>query len=490
MNADFDTDKKSVALDVTIEEGQPVLVQSVRFEGFDVLPPRRQSALPRLVQIEPGAPLNRGTVRSGREIAINELHEFGYPYAEVSVREEAGEARGEAAIVYAAAPGPKAIFGPVEIRGNQSVNDAVVRRQITFKEGEPYRQSRVQATQRRLSSLELFEFAYVEPRGQETKAERVPMRVTLTEGKHRQFTAAAGYGSEEKARVRARWTHVNFFGGARTAGVETKWSSIDRGVRLEFKEPYFFTRHLSFAMQGQAWDQNEPVYRLKTYGGRATVAWQRDDRGFGRQRGSKLSVGLSYINEYTDYHVSDDALADPEFRDDLIALGLDPETGAAKGTLRALRLQADYDSTPGRLDAQRGVALSIGVEQAGRIIPGDFTYTELVAEGRHYLRLGRRIVLANRLRYGSIDAPESADPSATSDEAVPYFKRYFLGGSTSLRGWGRYEVAPLTESGLPIGGLSVLEASSEVRVRLGGKLSAVAFVDAGGVGPLGVECHG
>ncbi len=482
VNADFDTDKKSVALDVTIQEGQPVLVSAVRFEGFDVLPPRRQRALPRIVQVESGAPRNRGTVRSGREAAISELHEFGYPYAEVSVREEVGEAQGGVSIVFAAETGPKAIFGPVEIRGNQSVSEAVVRRQITFKEGEPYRQSRVQATQRRLSSLELFEFAYVEPRGQETKAERVPMRVTLTEGKHRQFTAAAGYGSEEKARVRAGWTHVNFFGGARTAGVETKWSSIDRGVRLEFKEPYFFTRHLSFAMQGQAWDQNEPVYRQKTYGGRATVAWQRDDRGFGRQRGSKLSLGLSYINEYTDYRVSDDALADPEFRDDLIALGLDPETGAAKGTLRALRLQADYDSTPGRLDAQRGVSLSIAVEQAGRIIPGDFTYTELVAEGRHYLRLGRRIVLANRLRYGSIDAPEQNDPSATSNEVVPYFKRYFLGGSTSLRGWGRYEVAPLTESGLPVGGLSVLEASSEVRVRLGGKLSAVVFVDAGGVG--------
>jgi outer membrane protein assembly factor BamA len=310
----------------------------------------------------------------------------------------------------------------------------------------------------------------------------VPMRVTLTEDKHRQFTASAGYGSEEKARVQAGWTHVNFLGGARTAGVEAKWSSIDRGVRLEFKEPYFFTRHLTFSAQGQAWDENEPVYRLRSNGGRATVAWQRDDRGFGRQRGSKLSLGLTYINEYTDYHVSDDALADPEFRNDLIALGLDPETGAAKGTLRALRLQADYDSTPGRLDAQRGIALSFAVEQAGRIMPGDFKYTELVAEGRHYLRLGRHIVLANRLRYGSIDAPQPTDASATSDTAVPFFKRYFLGGSTSLRGWGRYEVAPLTESGLPIGGLSVLEASSEVRVRLGAKLSAVAFADAGGVG--------
>ena len=49
-------------------------------------------------------------------------------------------------------------------------------------------------------------------------------------------------------------------------------------------------------------------------------------------------------------------------------------------TLRALRLQADYDSTPGRLDAQRGISLSLAVEQAGRLIPGDFKYTEFLAE--------------------------------------------------------------------------------------------------------------
>ena len=76
------------------------------------------------------------------------------------------------------------------------------------------------------------------------------MRVTVAEDKHRQFTAAAGYGTEEKARVRAEWRHVNFFGGARTAGIESKWSSLDRGVRLNFNEPWFFTRHLSFSAQG------------------------------------------------------------------------------------------------------------------------------------------------------------------------------------------------------------------------------------------------
>jgi outer membrane protein assembly complex protein YaeT len=480
VDADFDTDKKNVAITVTIDEGAPILVSSVRFEGFGVLPERRQRALPRIVRVATGTPRNRPAVRTGRETVLNELREFGYPYAEVTVREVQAENAREVGIVYSADPGPAAVFGKVEIRGNQSVSNHVVERQLTFREGEPYRQSRVQSSQRRLSSMPLFQFAYVEPRGQETRPPQVPMRVTLTEDKHRQFTGSVGYGSEEQARVAASWAHVNFLGDARQLGIQGKYSSLDRGVRLEFKQPHFFIRDLVFSAQAQAWDQNEPVYRQKIYGGRATVAWLRDDRGFARQRGSKMSLGLTIINEFTDYRVSDEALADPEFRDDLIALGLDPDTGADSGTLRAFRVQADYDSTPGRLDPRRGLALSIAVELAGRLIPADFRYTEFLAEGRHYMPLGRRVVLANRLRYGTIDAPESNDPSEPS--VVPYFKRYFLGGSTSLRGWGRYEVAPLTESGLPTGGLSMLEGSSEVRFRLTNKLSVVTFVDFGGVG--------
>ena len=70
----------------------------------------------------------------------------------------------------------------------------------------------------------------------------VPVRVTVAEGKHRKRTFGVGYGTEEQARARIRWDHVNFLGGARHAGLEGKWSSLDRGVRAEYAEPFFLSR--------------------------------------------------------------------------------------------------------------------------------------------------------------------------------------------------------------------------------------------------------
>ena len=483
----FDEKKEHVRLIVTVREGEPTRVESMRFEGFEVLPERRQRAVQSRLGLAAGDVRDRRRVDAARNTALNVLQEFGYPYAKVVVDEQPGEAAGGVAIVVRATPGQAATFGPIEVHGNTSVSEDVILRQLAFQPGQRYSAARVRASQSRLSSLDLFRFAYVEPRGVggETQAAAVPMRITVAEDKHRQFTGAIGYGTEEKGRVRGEWKHVNFLGGARTAGVEGKFSSLDRGVRVNFGEPWFFTRHLGFSASAQTWDEREPVYRVTTYGGRAGVSWRRERRNPVSRRGATTSVGVSFINEFTEYRVSDEALADPASRNLLISLGLDPETGSASGTLVSLRIQADHDTTSSRLDPQRGYAVSAAMEQAGKFLPGSFTYTEFSGETRAYFSTrrpadaarGRRgIVFAGRLRGSTIDAP------APTDAAVPFFKRYFLGGSTSVRGWGRYEVSPLTESGYPIGGLTVVETSAEVRVPIGAKLSAVAFVDAGSVG--------
>ena len=483
----FDEKKTHVRLTVTVREGDPIRVEAFRFDGFDVLPERRRQLLDKALAIPTGDVRDRARVDAARTAGLNLLHEQGYPYAKVSVDEQTGEAAKNVVIVVRAEPGQAATFGPLEIRGNASVGDRVIERQLAFKPGDRYSDSRVRASQSRLSSLDLFRFAYVEPRGGDQQPAAVPMRITVAEDKHRQFTGALGYGTEEKARIRGEWKHVNFFGGARTAGIESKWSSLDRGVRLNFNEPYFFTRHLAFSAQAQTWNEQEPVYRVSTYGGRVGVSWRRERRSPVSNRGATTSLGLTFIDEYNSYSVTKDALADPSFRNALITLRLDPETGAAAGTLVSMRVQADRDTTSSRLDPHRGYAVSAAVEQAAHVLRGDFRYTEISGEARAYfstrregpLSGGRRaIVFAARLRGATLDAPQPTDAS------VPFFKRYFLGGSTSLRGWGRYEVSPLTERGQPIGGLTVVEGSTEARIPIGQKMSAVGFVDFGNVGRL------
>ena len=455
-----------VDLIINIAEGEPIRIADIAFEGFDVLERRDRGRLRREMPLQPESPLDRQLAVAARERATNILRDAGYPYAEVRLVEEESGPR-QVRLTLRATPGPLAYFGQVDINGQSSVGDYVIRRKLTYEPGEKFSRTKMRESQRNLYQMELFEFVNIE--SNEDRAQQptqIPTRVTVAEGKHRKITFGLGYGTEEQARARVRWDHVNFFGGARQAGFEGKWSSLDRGIRLDLTEPYFYSPHLSLRFEGQGWQAREPVYALNSVGGRATLKHQANQQ-------DQWSVSL--FNEFQRSRIDDAALLDFSLRDELISLGLDPRTGESEGTLSGIAFDMSRNTTNNILDARRGYMINAHVEQTGKWMWGDFNYWAVALEGRHYFTISRRAVIANRLRMGSIDAAGDLESN------VPFYKRYFLGGASSIRGWGRFEVSPLSGFGLPIGGHTMLEGSTEARLPVWGKLGAVAFLDYGNV---------
>ena len=456
-------DKVDVTVDIV--EGEPIRVDAIELRGFDVLPADRQGALQETLPLQPGRPLDRQLATASRERALNVLRDDGYPYAEVTV-EEAETGPRLRRLTFAATPGVLARFGEIDIRGFASVSENVIRRQLTFKPGDRFTRRELRESQRKLYGLELFEFVNVEPLEEPVLMnEEVPVRVTVAEGKHQKVTTGVGYGTEEQARARVRWDHRNVFGGAQQVGVEAKWSSLDRGVRVDYREPFFLSSRLSLNFDGQAWQANEPVYTSKQLGGRVILRYQPNQQSFWT---------VSFINERQESTIDAAALEDFTVRDDLIALGLDPTTGGSRGTLSGVAFDISRNTTDSLLNATSGYVVTAHAEQAGRLLWGTYNFWSATAEARHFLTLRRRVTVANRVRIGAIV------PTANDEANVPFYRRFFLGGSSSIRGWGRFDVSPLSE-GFPIGGLSMLEGSAETRFQLKGKFGAVAFFDFGNV---------
>ena len=454
-----------VDLTVTIDEGDPITVESIDFTGFDVVPPDHLAEMKKKLPLEVGQPRDRQLVVSTHEMALNELRDHGYPYAKVSTNEDSSSDPKRSALTFAAEPGKVAHFGPVEVVGNKSVGETIIHRQLTFKPGDLYRRSIVQDSQRRLYGLELFQFANIEALNPEQQPEDVPIRVTVAEGNHQRVNFGVGYGTEEKARVDSEYHHVNFLGGARSAGVHARWSSLDRGVRLDFNQPYLFNPHFSLGGEGVQWYTFTPAYRSIVTGAKMTVTHRQNVH---------TSWATSITSEHTVSSIDPEVAADSALRDELIALGLDPTTLEQNGNLNALGIDFQHSTADNLLNASRGYQIALHVEQAGRLAPGDFNYYGASLDGRHYLPFGDRVVLASRLQMGNI-RPVDQDP-----KNVPFSKKYFLGGASSIRGWGRYEVSPLL-AGEPIGGNSMLAMSGELRAMLRGRLGAVLFLDAGNV---------
>jgi outer membrane protein insertion porin family len=456
----------AVDITLTIDEGEPVLVTSIDYQGFGTIPEAHFNTVKRDAPIKVKQPRDKALVLATRELALNELRDHGYPYASVKVDEDDGPGGLEAALTFIGDSGKIAHFGPTTVQGNESVSDRVILREVTFKEGDLYRRSRVVDAQRRLYGLSLFQFANVEPVDIDHQPDVVPTRITVAEGPRQRVNLALGYGTEEQVRADAEYHRLNFLGGAREAGVHARWSSLDRGVQVDFTQPYLFDPHTSLNVMGQQWYSETPAYNSTTTGVITTATYRL------RQR---TSAAVSFRTERDASSIAPLVAADPKLRNNLIALGLDPETLEQRGVISSIKLEAHHSTADNLLNATKGYQATASVEEAGRLLGGTFEFTQVTVEGRHYFSIGKRVVLANRAQLGNIASP------AGDLTLVPFSRKFFIGGASSVRGWGRYEISPLSDSGLPIGGNSMFQFSSEARARIRGSFGAVAFFDTGNV---------
>ena len=367
-------DQTSVKITVTVSEGNPILVERIVFEGLEPLPEQHRHSLEADLPLKQGQPLDRALLQASREATLDELKDHGFPYASVRLAEDPGSSDRQRVITLHAEPGALARFGPLDIEGNSSVSDRIIRRQLTFRPGQIYEQSKVLDSQRRLYNLELFQFASVKSDTLEQAAE-IPTKVTVKEGKHRKVNFGLGYGSEERARAEIDWRHVNFFGGARTADVVARYSGLDRGVKVNLTEPYFFSRNYSLTFSGQAVALGRAGVRrsIPRAAARQSLGGSAARRGPAliASRNAATSLSFTYANEYESSVISPKALADLSFRDELIALGLNPtcigqiDCGVTKGLRSAVFLDAGRNTTGNLADARKGYVATVHLEQAG-----------------------------------------------------------------------------------------------------------------------------
>lgn len=139
----------------------------------------------------------------------------------------------------------------------------------------------------------------------------------------------------------------------------------------------------------------------------------------------------------------------------------------------SILLSFTYDGSSPPYWPNRGILSSLNFKLSGLGLGSKYHFSRTLADLRHYRNL-LGMVLATRVRMGGIKSWDDGG-------FVPVEDRFFLGGSSSVRGWGRSELGPRDSEGTPIGGKSLIEASAELRYPIIGILSGAVFTDAGNI---------
>jgi len=516
-----DTSRAHVDLYVFIEEGRPSYIDTLVYRGLEHIP---EDVLQKIFESPPfhvGQRFEEKRLTAMVDRILETLGNEGYP----NVRFERDRSSvthylstNNLSVVLTFSVGRRLRFGPIRVIAEDTlrtdITDDIVLKQLDFEEGEIYSKEKRITSERNLNRLGVFETTRIDAiptaEAESTGVVGVEIRVrprdkhelnpeVVVSDENNAFNVSLGIG----------YTNRNFLGGARSFNTRLRlrsqsiqeWdfgqlfgraglrdSSILGGVELQFHlaQPYMFTRTLSGSWTFSLSAEKQKLYVLPIIRNRIGLA-----NRFARYTNGFLDWTLERVS--VDFIPRDTASV-------LIDLSRRREEERPQfNSILTATLQRDR--TNDIFSPSEGFFHSITVEESGilprllkRLQP-DLPFTQyykitLLGKWYHDVTRNKFNIFAFKLRAGYQD--KYGESKRLDSIRIPLNRRFFAGGSGSLRGWKSRDLGAMPQNEIQFGGNFILEGSYEMRVnhfRGFGKLWfinlenlwMVYFLDAGNV---------
>jgi outer membrane protein insertion porin family len=459
----IDSRKNDVLLTVVLSEGVRYRVGRIAIDGTEVVAP---GILRDLLKIREGLLFSRRAVTDSRVAIEKKLANAGYAFANVNPIPDPNRDSKTVNIAFVIDPGPKVYVRRINITGNTTTQDVVIRREMRQMEGALYSSQKIQRSRERINRLGLFEEVSTGVVPVPGTTDEVDLNFDVVESKTGNLMVGIGYSDDERGFVQAEVSRKNLFGSGREIDISLDRSQIQQSYELEYVNPYYTVDGIS----------------------RAIFARQKNvDGGIGATAGyiaNSTTLGFRYRIPTSEYNALD--LSGAYEKIDLIGIDSTPS--------EHISFIDDYPSNKGAvitaafardtrdkiLFPSKGYLSKVAAETT---IPGsDLEYYKISIRTRWYQPLAESLVLGLSGTVGYGDGYGDVGQ-------FPFYKNFFAGGASSVRGFAAGSLGPRTtgQSGDdPLGGNRRLLANANLYFPVpglenGDKARLSLFMDAGQV---------
>ncbi len=452
--------------------GERYTFAEIRIEADPTVPP---DLIANNLALQVDEPIIAARVQGAEAQVGVALPQTGYPFAEVGQRDILLDQQTiDGVYTLPVTVGPRARFGGFETSGNLAFDAEHVGVLARFDRGELYDSRMVDDLRQALVATGLFNTVSVVPQrtgesaGDDT--EFVTIAVEQEAGPPRTIAGSVGFGTGQGFTLQGSWTHRNLFPPEGALAASVVAGTQEQGAGVSFRRANAGQRDRTFEVGLNLLRSDFAAFEAFT---------------------GRLGTQVSYVSTplwqkrltYT-YGAEVIATIEEDFDFDL------RETVDRTYFIGALTGQVGFDTSDDLLNPTSGFRVTALIQPEGSLQDGFSPYARAIVNGSAYYPVGDSIVLAGRVRVGTIQgiAREDIAPS----------RRFYGGGGGSVRGFGFQQLGPKVEEPnpnfdptdpeetaspfllRPIGGRSVVEGAAEVRYRFG-NFGIVGFVDAGQV---------
>ncbi len=415
--------------------------------------------------LEVGDPIRAIDVEEAEGALLRRLNGLGYPFAEIGVRDVVLDQEAPTGTYLLTGDlGPLGVFGPIRMSGFKPFDERHAEVIARFRPGQPYDARLVDDLRRALIATQQFGGVTVTPVDtgvREGDAAVTEIRIDGTRGPHRLLAGQIGFANEEGFRAEGTWRHRSFLQPEGMLTARAVLGTEEQRARAELLMGNWRQRDRTLGFVADLANLSPPAYNAQTFALVAEI--ERTSTPIWQKRWTwSVGFGLGASRE------QQRALPEPR----------DPDSDPGFDVLRNFLFitipgRIAYDRSNDLLDPTTGYRLGLEVNpEVSREGSRVETYARMFADGSVYQGIGDKLVLAGRLRLGSIVGADLF--------AIAPTRRLYAGGGGSVRGFDFQGVGEKALNGRPIGGRGLFEASTEVRYRFG-DFGVVGFVDAGSV---------
>ncbi|MFY9820665.1 MAG: outer membrane protein assembly factor BamA, partial [Thermoanaerobaculia bacterium] len=458
---------------IPIKEGLRQRVAKLQFQGLESLDLK---ALQPNLALKATGPFHTALLDLTLDAIRAAFAAKGYPQSQVSALQDWNPDHTLVDVTIQALEGQQRLVDRIIVRGNRQTRGEVIRRTLDLKPDDPISDTKLLEVERNLYRLGIFSRVDVELVQAGLDASERDVLIRVEEGKSRSVTYGLGWDSESGLRGLLGYSDNNVFGEAYSLRTDVRWSQRDKRFRFIFNQPTLFSQPVSLTSTVFYEDsaQVNLSFEVTRYGARSEAV-----RVFGNRR---LSLALDY--RIVKLRVNPGVAANDIERNDL------------PYQITSLVPSFFWDRRDDPIATTRGWSSLVQVQYAFPAFKTDTEFVKLFLQQTGFFNLGKPGVIAASLRAGGIQ-PYLSLPANASDPLrsfpsrdVPIAERFFAGGDSTNRAYGRDELGIpgetqiLKTSGtgyLPVGGDGLLLFNLEYRFPVFGDFGGTLFYDAGNV---------
>ncbi len=246
VSSEFSRERNAFFLTYTLKEGQQF--RFGRITTSSDLPEVDEAAYLAMSNIRPGmtySPMRvENTIARMENLAVRQ----GLNFVRVDPQVTRNPRDLTLDVNFALVRGPRIFVERIDIEGNATTLDRVIRREFKTVEGDPFNPREIREAAERIRALGLFDEAEVEAR-QGSAEDQVIVDVNVDEALTGSLTFGASYSRESGAGLTLGFSERNFLGRGQTLGIELDLGAQSGNSGITFLEPRFLGRDLAFRLQ-------------------------------------------------------------------------------------------------------------------------------------------------------------------------------------------------------------------------------------------------